>query len=58
MQTRAQEDETGKKEKEDSPIEEREKKCPLIDGAQGEGESPDLENSLKKESEEERKKPL
>lgn len=58
MQTRAQEDETGKKEKEDSPIEEREKKCPLIDGAHGEGESPDLENSLKKESEEERKKPL
>lgn len=30
-------------------------KCPLKDGAQGEG---DLENSLKKESEEEREKPL
>lgn len=54
MQTRAQEDEKGKREKEDSPIEEREK-SPLKDGAQGEG---DLENSLKKESEEEREKPL
>ena len=58
MQTRAKEDEKGKKEKEGSPIEEREKKCPLKDGAQGEGESPDLENSWKKESEEEREKPL
>ena len=39
-------------------IEEIEKKCPLKDGAHGDGESPDLENSLKKKSEEEREKPL